>query len=273
MPNRRTRDRQLAKLAARRQAERRRKQRQRAWTLGISSVLVVGAAVLLWFVFKPASKPAAATTPTPHHTPTVSPTPTVQASPGTNCGYTASPQQGSGKKGTQVPPKFTIDVNKTFAATVQTSMGTITLSLDPKAAPCTVNSFVYLARKHFYDGLTFHRVVKGFVIQGGDPTGTGSGGPGYTFNDELNNGLVYNLGALAMANSGPNTNGSQWFIVAGAQGGTLPNNYTIFGMVTKGQDVVTKIEAVPTKGGTGPDKDMPVKPVTIVKVTIQVTAK
>ena len=119
-------------------------------------------------------------------------------------------------------PEFTIKKNKTYIATVKTSMGTFHLELYDNQAPCAVNSFVSLARQRFYDGLTFHRVVKDFVIQGGDPTGTGSGGPGYTFNDELDNDLKYELGTLAMANSGPNTNGSQWFVVASETGRSAP---------------------------------------------------
>jgi cyclophilin family peptidyl-prolyl cis-trans isomerase len=148
-------------------------------------------------------------------------------------------------------------------------MGTFTMKLFDDDAPCTVNSFVYLARKHFYDGLTFHRIVKDFVIQGGDPAGTGSGGPGYTFNDELANSLTYQIGTLAMANSGANTNGSQWFVVTGQQGVELPKSYTIFGKVTKGLDVVMKIGNVPTVGGSGQDAQMPKEPITIEKVTVK----
>src|SRR5919197_3924861 len=112
---------------------------------------------------------------------------------------------------------MTVDANKKYTATIDTSCGKITIELDPKAAPKTVNNFVFLANQKFFDGLTFHRVVKDFVIQGGDPQGTGSGGPGYEFADELPKD-GYKLGSLAMANSGPNTNGSQFFIVTGNQG-------------------------------------------------------
>ena len=150
-------------------------------------------------------------------------------------------------------------------------MGSFTIKLLGKDAPCTVNSFVSLAKKHFYDGLTFHRIVKDFVIQGGDPAGNGSGGPGYTFNDELNNSLTYEVGTVAMANSGANTNGSQWFVVTGDQGVQLPKSYTIFGKVTKGLDVVLKIQDVPTVGGTGQDSQMPKDPITIEKITIKVS--
>jgi cyclophilin family peptidyl-prolyl cis-trans isomerase len=112
------------------------------------------------------------------------------------------------------PPPMTIDPAKKYTATMETSCGKITIDLDPKAAPKTVNSFVFLAKQKYFDGLTFHRVVKDFVIQGGDPQGTGSGGPGYEFEDELPQ-QGYSIGSLAMANSGANTNGSQFFIITG----------------------------------------------------------
>jgi len=140
------------------------------------------------------------------------------------------------------PPPMTIDPAKKYTVVIETSCGKITADLDAKGAPKTVNNFVFLAQKHFFDGLTWHRVVQGFVIQGGDPQGTGSGGPGYQFADELPKD-GYKLGSLAMANSGPNTNGSQFFIVTGAQGTSLPNSYSRFGMVTGGLDVAQKLES------------------------------
>jgi peptidylprolyl isomerase len=148
-------------------------------------------------------------------------------------------------------------------------MGAFTIELLPKEAPCAVNSFVYLAGRKFFDGVTFHRIVKGFVIQGGDPAGTGQGGPGYSFNDELGNDLKYEVGTVAMANSGPNTNGSQFFVVAGPQGTTLPKSYTIFGRVIEGLDVVKRINSVPTKGGNGPDAESPRRKVLIERISIQ----
>jgi len=266
MSSRRTRDRQLRKLHERRYTERRRQRRQRTLTLLVASVLVVALAVGLVLVLSGRGKQPSAN-PSPHRT---TPTPTAAPSPGSKCGYIANAGEDSGKKGTQPVPTFTIDVNKTYKATVVTSMGTFVATLDAKAAPCAVNSFVYLAKRHFFDGLIFHRVIKGFVIQGGDPTGTGAGGPGYKFNDELHNGLVYNVGSLAMANSGPNTNGSQWFVVTGEQGVALPNNYTIFGLVTKGLPVPLKIQQVKTHTA-GSQSDLPVTPVTIDKITIAVS--
>jgi cyclophilin family peptidyl-prolyl cis-trans isomerase len=265
-PNRKTRDRQLRKLHERRLAERRKQQRQRALTMIVASVLVVALAVGLVLILTNRGKKSAASPTTPHPTATSHPaTPTAPASPGSNCGYTQK-DEATGDKGAQPLPTFAIDVTKKYTATVETSMGTFVVALDAQAAPCTVNSFVYLAERHFFDGLIFHRIIKGFVIQGGDPTGTGSGGPGYSFNDELNNNLNYNVGALAMANSGPNTNGSQWFVVTGAQGVALAQhpNYTIFGMVTKGlSSVVLKISNVKTG-----QSDRPVTDVVMTKVTI-----
>jgi cyclophilin family peptidyl-prolyl cis-trans isomerase len=263
MPNRRTRDRQLRKLHERRIAERKKRQRQRALTMGIASLLIVALAVGLVLVLSGRGKEfAAGATATPS-TPHATGTPTAPASPGADCGYTKK-DENTGKKGAQPVPTFDIDVSKVYVATIQTSMGTFVASLDPQAAPCTVNSFVYLAKRHFYDGLTFHRIIKQFVIQGGDPAGDGTGGPGYSYKDELNNGLDYNVGSLAMANSGPNTNGSQFFVITGAQGVALPNNYTNFGIVTKGIKVVLAIGGVKTDSSN----DKPLTPVTITKVTI-----
>jgi len=129
---------------------------------------------------------------------------------------------------------------------VTTDIGPFTIQLDPAQAPKAVNSFVFLARQHFFDCITFHRVIPSFVDQTGDPTGSGSGGPGYQFADELPKVATpqYPLGSVAMANSGANTNGSQFFIVTGSSGETLAPNYTLFGMVTSGQAVVQKINQV-----------------------------
>jgi cyclophilin family peptidyl-prolyl cis-trans isomerase len=143
-------------------------------------------------------------------------------------------------------PPMTIDVNKQYTATINTNYGDIVVQLFPKDAPLAVNNFVFLSRQGFYDGVKFHRIAKGFVIQGGDPTGTGSGGPGYKFPDETVT-RDYVAGTLAMANSGPNTNGSQFFITLSDLSGQLPKLYTIFGIVTQGFDVVQKIGNLPVK--------------------------
>jgi cyclophilin family peptidyl-prolyl cis-trans isomerase len=148
-------------------------------------------------------------------------------------------------------PKACIDPAKVYTATIETSKGTFVVELDAAAAPKTVNNFVFLARNHYYDGVVFHRIIPGFVVQGGDPTGSGSGGPGYQFADELPTGEApfYEIGSLAMANSGANTNGSQFFIVTGDQGVNLPASYSRFGKVLDGLEVVQAIEATGTSDG------------------------
>ncbi len=166
------------------------------------------------------------------------------------------------------PPPQTIDTSHTYTATLATSCGDIVIALDPTEAPVTVNNFVFLARQGFYNGLTFHRVVAGFVIQGGDPTGTGSGDAGYAFDDELPKD-GYPTGSVAMANSGPNTNGSQFFIVTG-DGSLLPNDYSRFGKVTSGLDVAKRIEgfADPNADPSDPATQRPTQPIYIYRVTI-----
>jgi peptidylprolyl isomerase len=164
------------------------------------------------------------------------------------------------------PPPMTIDPDHRYTAEMVTSKGTIRIALNPAAAPQTVNSFVFLAREGFFDGVVFHRVIPGFVLQGGDPTGTGRGGPGYRFADELPPPGRYELGSLAMANAGPDTNGSQFFIISGPDGMSLPPKYSLFGQVVSGLDVVAAIDALGSRGGTPKEK------VTIESVTIAETA-
>ena len=135
---------------------------------------------------------------------------------------------------------MTIDTSRHYTATIDTEKGTIVLDLDPQLAPATVNNFVFLAQQGFYDGLKWHRVVPGFVIQGGGPTGTGGGGPGYKFNDEPVKGQ-YTDGCVAMANSGPNTNGSQFFICTADDTKQLQPLYNLFGSVKSGLDVAKQI--------------------------------
>ena len=147
-------------------------------------------------------------------------------------------------------------------AALHTTLGEIELELFPEDAPKTVENFTKLASEGFYDGLTFHRVIPDFMIQGGCPLGTGTGGPGYTFEDEFNQHKVVR-GALAMANAGPNTNGSQFFIVTAEATPWLDGKHTVFGQVTSGQDVVDRISLVDRDG-----RDMPRQPVTIDKVEL-----
>ena len=158
------------------------------------------------------------------------------------------------------PPQMSIDPAHTYGATIDTSAGTMTAELFATETPKTVNNFVFLARDGFYNGVIFHRVIRGFMIQGGDPTGTGRGGPGYRFDDEPVS-RKYNRGILAMANAGPNTNGSQFFVMHADYG--LPPNYTIFGRLTSGEDVLDKIATAQTGA-----QDRPTEPVKINSVTI-----
>jgi peptidyl-prolyl cis-trans isomerase B (cyclophilin B) len=172
------------------------------------------------------------------------------------------------------------------AMTISTNRGDIKVSLDTAQAPCTVNSFVSLARQGYFDHTRCHRLTTSgiYVLQCGDPTATGTGGPGYTFPDELHSNdpriqpcqtqggqevCTYGPGTLAMANAGPNTNGSQFFIVLDDLAGKLPKNYTIFGKVTDGMDVVDQIASVPRKMGAGGEQSSPTEPVTLEKVTVQ----
>ncbi|HZT64622.1 MAG TPA: peptidylprolyl isomerase [Acidimicrobiales bacterium] len=160
------------------------------------------------------------------------------------------------------PPPMCIDPAKRYTAKMQTSKGELTIALDPVAAPKTVNNFVFLARYHYFDGIVFHRIIPGFVVQGGDPEGSGRGGPGYRFEDELPSPGRYEIGSLAMANAGPNTNGSQFFIISGPDGVRLPPQYSLFGKVVAGQEVVAALDGVGTSSGRPKEK------VTIDSVTI-----
>lgn len=140
------------------------------------------------------------------------------------------------------PPPMAVATDRTYQVSIETGKGTIELELYPEYAPKTVNNFVFLAQEGFYDGVSFHRVISNFMIQGGDPTGSGRGGPGYRFEDEFDgNPLRHERGVISMANAGPGTNGSQFFITHGPQP-HLDGRHTVFGKVTKGLDVVDSIE-------------------------------
>ena len=166
------------------------------------------------------------------------------------------------------PPRRVIEEGRSYTATLETSCGEIVIALDAELAPIAVNNFVVLARDGFFDGLTFHRVVTGYIIQGGDPEGTGFGGPGYTFEDELPDD-GYPPGSVAMANAGPNTNGSQFFIVTG-DASALPNQFTRFGQVVEGLDVARRIEsfADPEADPGDPAAQSPTETIYIRRVTI-----
>jgi cyclophilin family peptidyl-prolyl cis-trans isomerase len=170
----------------------------------------------------------------------------------------------SGQKQWSTAPEMVVDASKRYSATLHTNKGDITFDLLMADAPKTVNNFVFLAREGFYDGSPFHRIIKTFMIQGGDPTGTGRGGPGYRFADEKVQ-RRYERGIVAMANAGPNTNGSQFFICHGRNSESLPPSYTIFGKVSSGLDVVDAIADVAT---TGSERSTPSERITIDSVTI-----
>ena len=160
------------------------------------------------------------------------------------------------------PPEMGIDPSKRYTATMETSMGTLVIALDAINAPVTVNNFVFLAAHHYYDGIIFHRIINGFVCQGGDPGGTGTGGPGYRFQDEPVK-QRYQLGSVAMANAGPNTNGSQFFLISGPSGVNLPPQYNHFGQIVKGLDVLDAMQRVATDRRDRPEEDVVINSVTI----------
>ena len=168
------------------------------------------------------------------------------------------------------PPAMQIDPKKQYKAHMETDKGTMVIELFADKTPLTVNNFVFLSRQGFYNGVIFHRIIKTFMIQTGDPMGTGMGGPGYKFADELPPKHKYETGIVAMANSGPNTNGSQFFICTGPNAGGLNNspNYTQFGQVSEGLDIVQKIASVPVGSSASGEVSKPVNPPVINSITI-----
>ena len=160
-------------------------------------------------------------------------------------------------------PEMGIDPSKRYTATMDTSLGTVVIALDAAAAPKTVNNFVFLANYHYFDGVIFHRIINGFVCQGGDPEGSGRGGPGYRFEDELPKQGQYEIGSVAMANAGPNTNGSQFFLISGPSGAQLPPLYSLFGKIVKGLDVLDAMQRVATDRSDRPHEDVVINSVTI----------
>ncbi len=236
------RQRQKAGRQARRAAEEKARKRRQTLRRVITAVVIIGAVVGISFaLFGGSNKSKSATTTTT----TTSSAITTSA----NCPSNYSAKLN--KPSYPSAPSMTIDTSKTYTATVTTDVGAFTIQLEPKLAPKSVNNFVYLADHHFYDCVVFHRVIKTFMDQTGDPTGTGSGGPGYQYGEAgpPTANPQYPIGSVAMANSNqpsttnPTTNGSQFFIVTGAEGETLPPDYTLFGMVTSGMNVVDAINA------------------------------
>jgi len=186
--------------------------------------------------------------PAPARTPATSPTEV----------YPPKPAPSALKQWSQ-PPAMQIDVNREYSAVIKTSLGDIEIELFAKDAPNTVNNFVFLANEGFYEGVKFHRIMKGFMVQTGDPLGTGGGGPGYRFNDELPVKRSYDPGIVAMANAGPNTNGSQFFICNGPSCRNLDSmpNYTQFGQVRSGMDVLEKLSNVEVGVSASGERSVP----------------
>nr|WP_245954494.1 peptidylprolyl isomerase [Paenibacillus flagellatus] len=180
--------------------------------------------------------------------------------------------QGGGEKSWSSPPAMSIKADKKYEAVFDTTEGKFTVGLFNDTAPKTVNNFVFLSKQKFYDGVVFHRIMKTFMIQTGDPTGTGTGGPGYNIEDELKTTRKYEPGIVAMANTGrPNSGGSQFFICTGPDCARSLNpnpKYTIFGQVTSGMDVVQKIAATPVKASPTGEESVPTKEVKINTITI-----
>jgi cyclophilin family peptidyl-prolyl cis-trans isomerase len=217
------------------------------FALAAGALLIGGLVAAIIFINKANGVPTAAiTVPSPTVSLGPTPSPTPANIPYADCstatfGPTLQPQgEPADPHVYSAPPALQIDTTKLYRVTITTARGAIVLCLQPDLAPITVNNFVVLARNQFYDGLKFHRVVAGFVDQGGDPQGTGAGGPGYQFKDETVR-QQYVLGALAMANSGKNTNGSQFFICIADDTSSLAPNYNLFGKVASGIDVAQKI--------------------------------
>jgi cyclophilin family peptidyl-prolyl cis-trans isomerase len=253
--------------------ERRRKRRatmRRIIVIAIAAGVAVGVYALASSGSKKNNNAASkSTTTTAAKTTTTAPTTTAAPSASTtvaSTAYTTSadcPTSFTGhltKPSWSKAPAMTIDASKTYTATVTTDVGTFTIALDAKTAPTAVNNFVFLADNHFYDCVTFHRVIPGFMDQGGDPTGTGEGGPGYEFTAQgpATASPQYPIGSVAMANSSsgttdPSTNGSQFFIVTGSEGESLPPDYVLFGQVTSGLSVVDKINSDGSANGVPPD--------------------
>ena len=221
-----------------------------------SIVMTVLLALLLAACGVPTNNTTGSTQPSPGGA--AAPQEGLPAAPGTN-----DPVERNNKY--SEPPSMTIDQNATYTATIETTKGTMTAELYSQEAPMTVNNFVFLARDDFYDGVRFHRIMESFMVQTGDPTGTGTGGPGYRFEDEPVT-RDYERGTLAMANAGPNTNGSQFFIVH--QDSQLPPNYTIFGQVTEGLDVLDAIATTPVTSNPMGEPSVPTEDVRIVDITI-----
>ena len=275
MAGKKERQRRLARERYERRAARRaeRYQQTRRWTaIGVVCFVVIALAAGGFVLFRGNGHPAnaASTKPVAGGTPTVgaSPTPTTQAEPAKHCAYTASPPAAR-KVG--IPPARPHDKAR-YRATIHTNRGNIVIKLRNDKATCTVNSFVFLAAKKYFNGTHCHRLTTSgiYVLQCGDPTGTGSGGPGYKFADENLAGAAYPAGTVAMANSGPNTNGSQFFLVYKNTAALQPK-YAPFGAIVSGLNIIQNVAKAGSDNASGPGDGHPKKKVVIESVTITKT--
>ncbi|MGI9008009.1 MAG: peptidylprolyl isomerase [Streptosporangiaceae bacterium] len=278
MPGKQERQRKLAReryeRRQTREAERQRRTRRTTQWVSAGLVVLVLAGVVAFTIVnltsasaKPSAagaSPSASTSPAQSASPSASPSPTATG-PVTSCTYTKSPPAS---RNVGLPPSKP-DLKATYQATIKTNRGSIVIDLLNSGAPCTVNSFAYLASKSYFSNTICQRLTTSgiFVLQCGDPTGTGSGGPGYKFNDENLTGATYPQGTVAMANAGPNTNGSQFFLVY--KNTTLAPSYTPFGRIVGGLNVVQKVAAAGTSTGSGDGR--PKEKVVIESVTIKKT--
>jgi cyclophilin family peptidyl-prolyl cis-trans isomerase len=257
--------RQRAARQARLEAEAKRQKQRKQVRNGVIVVVIIGVIVGLVFLLTNNNNKSQAsknTTTTSTTTATKAHDAELQAkanSTAVSAGCPASTKTRVNTLSWPSAPAMAIDTSKTYTATVKTTTGTFVITLDAKTAPKTVNNFVFLAQHNYYHCVLFHRVIPSFMNQTGDPTGTGTGGPGYTIPDEnpakaSNPSQQYPVGSVAMANTGsPNTGGSQWFVVAGPQGESLPNTYALFGQVTSGMNVVQTINSQGSTAGVPPD--------------------
>jgi peptidyl-prolyl cis-trans isomerase B (cyclophilin B) len=267
----RERQRKLARERYQRQ-QARRVQRAHRWRVtgtiaGVTcAVIALGAGGYAAFASGGGPTASAPPTPTLSPTPAVTATPTLAAEPATHCTYTAS---GAASRKVGIPPAKPAAKAAVYQATLQTNRGTIVLALLNHKATCTVNSFLYLAAKKYFDNTPCHRLTTAgiYVLQCGDPTGTGSGGPGYKFADENLAGAKYTQGTVAMANAGPGTNGSQFFLVY-RNSTTLPASYTPFGKIVSGLGIIQNVAKAGTDNANGNGDGHPKAKVTIERVTI-----
>jgi cyclophilin family peptidyl-prolyl cis-trans isomerase len=236
----------------------------------LSSLFMVPALICLVIALAACGEDSASVDPTepPVNTATSEPEPTTAETGATESESAAAPTQETGEiMQWENPPEMQLEEGTDYRARLSTNKGEIVVDLFEAEAPKTVNNFVFLAEQGYYSNVPFHRVLEGFVIQSGDPTGTGRGGPGYQFEDEPVT-RDYTRGTLAMANAGPNTNGSQFFITLQDLSGRLPKNYTIFGEVVEGMDAVDAIASVPVEAGASGETSSPTEPVFIESVEI-----